>query len=311
MPPFTVAALYRFAPVADPAALRLHLLDLCGTQVRGTLLVAHEGINGTIAGPESAVARVIDGVRALPGFERLELKYSTAQAMPFHRMKVRVKAEIVTMGQPDIDPVEGVGTYVSPQAWNALIADPDTVGIDTRNDYEGEIGAFEGAIQPNTRTFREFADWFRAEGRALLDRPTPPKVAMYCTGGIRCEKATAFLKAEGVRDVHHLEGGILKYLETIPEPESLWRGDCFVFDERVAVGHGLKEGEHSLCRGCRMPVSPEARLSPLHVEGVCCERCHGARTDEQRASYAERQKQMEIAARLGIEHVGATQKRAD
>jgi UPF0176 protein len=306
--PFTVAALYRFAPVADPAALRMHLLDLCGTQVRGTLLVAHEGINGTIAGPEADVARVVDGVRVLPGFERLELKYSTAQAMPFHRMKVRVKAEIVTMGQPDIDPVEGVGTYVSPQDWNALIADPDTVVIDTRNDYEGEIGAFAGAVQPNTRTFREFADWFRTEGRALLDRPTPPKVAMYCTGGIRCEKATAFLKAEGVRDVHHLEGGILKYLETVPEPESLWRGECFVFDERVAVGHGLVEGEHSLCRACRMPVSPEGRRSPRYVEGVSCDRCWDDRDATQREGYAERQKQMEIARARGVAHVGAAQK---
>lgn len=306
--PFTVAALYRFAPVADPAALRLHLLDLCGTEVRGTLLVAHEGINGTIAGPEGAVARVIDGVRALPGFERLELKYSTAQAMPFHRMKVRVKAEIVTMGQPDIDPVEGVGTYVSAQDWNALIADPDTVIIDTRNDYEGEIGAFAGAVQPNTRTFREFADWFRTEGRALLDRPTPPKVAMYCTGGIRCEKATAFLKAEGVRDVHHLEGGILKYLETVPEPESLWRGECFVFDERVSVGHGLIEGDHSLCRACRMPVSAEGRRSPRYVEGVSCDRCHDSRDQVQREGYAERQKQMEIARARGVAHVGAAQK---
>ncbi len=304
--PFTVAALYRFAPVADPAALRLHLLDLCGSQVRGTLLVAHEGINGTIAGPQAAIARVIDGVRALPGFDRLELKYSTASAMPFHRMKVRVKAEIVTMGQPDIDPVEGVGTYVSPQDWNALIADPDTVVIDTRNDYEGEIGAFEGAVQPNTRTFREFADWFRTEGRALLDRPTPPKVAMYCTGGIRCEKATAFLKAEGVRDVHHLEGGILKYLETVPEPESLWRGECFVFDERVAVGHGLVEGEYSLCRACRMPVSPEGRLSTRYVEGVACDRCWDDRDATQREGYAERHKQVEIARARGVAHVGAT-----
>ncbi len=309
--PVCVAALYRFAPIADREAVRAHLLDLCGTEVRGTLLVAHEGLNGTIAGPEAAVARVVDGVRALPGFDRLELKYSTAEAMPFHRMKVRLKAEIVTMGVTDIDPVEGVGAYVSPQDWNALIADPDTILIDTRNDYEVEVGVFEGAIQPNTRTFREFPDWFRTEGRALLDRPNPPKVAMYCTGGIRCEKATAFLKAEGVEQVFHLEGGILKYLETIPEPESLWRGDCFVFDERVAVGHGLKQGDHSLCRGCRMPVSPEARLSPLYVEGVCCDRCHAARTDEQREGYAERQKQMEIAARLGIEHVGAGPKRAD
>jgi UPF0176 protein len=201
-----------------------------------------------------------------------------------------------------------VGAYVSPQDWNALIADPDTVLIDTRNDYEGEIGAFEGAVQPNTRTFREFADWFRTEGRALLDRPTPPKVAMYCTGGIRCEKATAFLKAEGVRDVPHLEGGILKYLETVPEPESLWRGECFVFDERVAVGHGLVEGEHTLCRGCRMPVSPEGRRSARYVEGVSCDRCWDSRDQVQREGYAERQKQMEIARARGVAHVGAAQK---
>lgn len=303
--PFTVAALYRFAPVADPAALRLHLLDLCGTQVRGTLLVAHEGINGTIAGPEADIARVIDGVRALPGFERLELKYSTASAMPFHRMKVRVKAEIVTMGQPDIDPVEGVGTYVSPQDWNALIADPDTVVIDTRNDYEGEIGAFAGAVQPNTRTFREFADWFRTEGRALLDRPTPPKVAMYCTGGIRCEKSTAFLKAEGVTDVHHLHGGVLRYLETVPQADSLWEGECFVFDERVAVGHNLTPGTHTLCRGCRMPVSEAGRASPNYLEGVCCDRCHGTRDEDRRAGYAERQRQMELARKRGRPHIGS------
>ena len=308
---FRVAALYRFARVPDPAGLRDALEALCGHEVRGTLLVAREGVNGTVAGPPQAIDRLVSGLLALPGFAGTDVKYSTAATMPFHRLKVRIKPEIVTLGLPDLDPATHAGTYVSPEDWNALIADPDTVIIDTRNDYEVEVGTFAGAIQPNTRTFREFPDWFRTEGRALLDRPNPPKVAMYCTGGIRCEKATAFLKAEGVEQVFHLEGGILKYLETIPEPESLWRGDCFVFDERVAVGHGLKEGDHSLCRGCRMPVSPEARLSPLHVEGVCCARCHDTRTDEQREGYAERQKQMEIAARLGIEHVGAAQKRAD
>lgn len=307
--PVCVAALYRFAPVPDREAVRARLLDLCGTEVRGTLLVAHEGLNGTIAGPEAAVARVVEGVRAMPGFDRLELKYSTAEVMPFHRMKVRLKTEIVTMGVADIDPVEGVGAYVAPADWNALIADPDTILIDTRNDYEVEVGTFEGAVQPNTRTFREFPDWFRREGRALLDRPNPPKVAMFCTGGIRCEKATAFLKAEGVEQVFHLEGGILKYLETIPEPESLWRGDCFVFDERVAVGHGLREGGHSLCRGCRMPVSPEGRRSSRYVEGVSCDRCHDTRDETRRAGYAERQRQMEIAETRGAIHVGAVLKR--
>lgn len=307
--PVRVAALYRFARIDDRQAVRDRLEALCRPEVRGTLLVAHEGLNGTIAGPPEAIERVLDGVRALPGFEQLDVKFSEAAALPFYRMKVRIKAEIVTMGEPDLDPATEAGTYVSPAEWNALIADPDTIVIDTRNDYEADVGAFEGAIQPNTRSFRDFPDWFRSEGRALLDKPrhgrNPPKVAMYCTGGIRCEKATAFLKAEGVQHVHHLEGGILRYLETTPEADSLWRGECFVFDERVAVGHGLAEGSHTLCRGCRMPVSEAGRASPRYVAGVCCERCHDDRSDEQRGRYLERARQMEIAAQRGIDHVGA------
>ena len=302
-----LAALYRFASVADPAALRDLLENLCGEDVRGTLLVAHEGVNGTIAGPGDAVARVIDGLTALPGFSGIDVKYSSAERMPFHRLKVRVKPEIVTLGLPDLEPAVNAGSYVEPQDWNALIADPDTIVIDTRNDYEGEVGAFVGAVQPNTRSFRDFPEWFRTEGRALLDRPNPPKVAMYCTGGIRCEKSTAFLKAEGVTDVFHLQGGILRYLETVPQAESLWKGECFVFDERVAVGHALAEGTHTLCRGCRMPVSPEGRASAHHVEGVCCERCHDARTEEQRQAALERDRQVRIAKRLGIAHIGAKQ----
>jgi UPF0176 protein len=211
-----VAALYRFATIADCEAVRDQLEALCRPEVRGTLLVAPEGLNGTIAGPEAAVDRVLDGIRALPGFAGLVVKFADAAAMPFHRLKVRIKPEIVTMGQPDLDPAVNAGTYVAPADWNALIREPGVVVIDTRNDYEAAVGAFEGAIQPNTRGFRDFPDWFRTEGRALLDGPNPPKVAMYCTGGIRCEKATAFLKAEGVQDVFHLEGGILRYLETTP-----------------------------------------------------------------------------------------------
>ena len=300
-----VAALYRFAPVPDPARLRDDLERLCGETVRGTLLVAHEGVNGTIAGPAEAIGRVVDGLTALPGFAGVDVKYSTADRMPFHRLKVRVKPEIVTLGLPDLQPAANAGTYVAPEDWNALIADPDVIVIDTRNAYEGEVGAFAGAIQPNTRSFRDFPEWFRTEGRALLDRPNPPRVAMYCTGGIRCEKSTAFLKAEGVTDVFHLQGGILRYLETVPEAESQWRGECFVFDERVAVGHGLAEGTHSLCRGCRMPVSPEGRTSPHFVEGVCCARCHDSRTEDQRQAALERDRQVRIADRLGIVHIGA------
>lgn len=310
--PFTVAALYRFAAVADPVALRERLEGLCGGEVRGTLLVAREGVNGTIAGPEAAIARVVEGLRAVPGFDGTEVKYSTAERMPFHRLKVRVKAEIVTLGLPDLEPATNAGTYVAPEDWNALIADPDTIVIDTRNDYEGEVGAFKGAVQPNTRAFRDFPEWFRTEGRALLATAAeatgrPPKVAMYCTGGIRCEKSTAFLKSEGVEEVFHLQGGILKYLETAPQASSLWEGECFVFDERVAVGHALVEGTHSLCRGCRMPVSPEGRASPDYVEGVCCARCHDTRTAEQRSGALERDRQVRIAERKGIAHIGAKQ----
>ena len=303
--PVRVAALYRFAAIPDCDAVRDRLDALCRPDVRGTLLVAPEGLNGTIAGPEEAVERVLAGIRALPGFASLEVKYAGAATPPFHRMKVRIKPEIVTMGQPGLDPAADAGTYVAPAEWNALIQDPDVVVIDTRNDYEAAVGAFEGAIQPNTSSFRDFPDWFRTEGRALCDRPDPPKVAMYCTGGIRCEKATAFLKAEGVREVFHLQGGILHYLEAIPEADSLWRGECFVFDERVAVGHALDPGTHTLCRGCRMPVSAEGRRSPNHVEGVSCDRCAETRTEADRARYLERAKQVGIAARRGVPHIGA------
>lgn len=304
--PFTVAALYRFALIEDCETVQALLEKACaGNAVRGTLLVAREGLNGTVAGSEAGVAAVIAAIRALPGFDRLELKFSTAATMPFHRLKVRIKSEIVTMGEAGLDPATDAGTYVSPQDWNALIADPATIVIDTRNDYEVAVGTFEGALQPNTKTFREFPDWVRGEGRALFEGPTPPRVAMYCTGGIRCEKATAFLKAEGIPDVHHLEGGILRYLEVVPEPESLWRGECFVFDERVAVGHGLEQGTHSLCRGCRMPVSADGRLSPLYVEGISCEACHEDRTEAQRRAYAERHRQVEIASRQGLAHIGS------
>ena len=303
-----VAALYRFAPVADCEAVRERLHGVCQAGgVRGTLLVAHEGLNGTVAGTEAAIDAVMGTIRSLAGFGELDVIYAWAANMPFHRMKVRIKREIVTMGQPDLDPARQAGVYVSPAEWNALIADPHTLVIDTRNDYEGEIGAFEGAVQPNTRSFRDFPEWFRTEGRALMAQRSARQVAMYCTGGIRCEKATAFLKAEGVENVHHLEGGVLRYLETVDEADSLWRGECFVFDERVAVGHGLAQGSHALCRGCRMPVSEAGRRSPYFTEGVCCDRCHDARNADQRLRYAERQRQIEIARARGVNHIGASQ----
>jgi UPF0176 protein len=297
-----VAALYRFATFEDPAALQAPLAKLCcGLGVKGTLLLAREGINGTIAGRPAAIEAVLTHIRGLPGCADLDVKCAEAAEQPFYRMKVRVKAEIVTLGQPQVDAARDAGTYVEPQDWNALISDPEVVVVDTRNDYEVAVGSFEGAQDPATRTFKDFPAWFAANRAALQGRT----VAMFCTGGIRCEKATAYLKSEGIEDVRHLKGGVLRYLETVPAQESLWRGECFVFDERVAVGHGLTPGGHVLCRGCRMPVGPEAQASPLFVEGVSCPRCHDVRSPERKARYLERQRQMELAARAGRAHVGA------
>ena len=251
-----VAALYQFARFADPVALREPLLALCAAGgVKGTLLLADEGINGTIAGPREGVDAVVAHVRGLPGCAGVDVKYSSALTMPFGRMKVRMKREIVSMGVPGTDPLSIVGTYVQPQDWNALIADPETIVIDTRNDYEVAVGTFRRAIDPKTRTFREFPDWFRSERERLLGTGKAPKVAMFCTGGIRCEKSTAFLKSEGVEEVYHLKGGILNYLEKVPAEQSLWEGECFVFDERVSIGHGLALGSHTLCRDCGCPES--------------------------------------------------------
>lgn len=240
--PLTVAALYRFARFADPAALRAPLLELAEAHgIRGTLILAREGINGTIAGSADGIAAIIAHIRALPGCADLDVKYSTATEMPFGRLKVRLKREIVTMGQPDIDPLASVGAYVASHDWNALISDLETIVIDTRNDYEVAVGTFAGAINPQTRSFREFPAWFRRERERLLGKGKQPKVAMFCTGGIRCEKASSYLLSRGFKNVFHLKGGILKYLETIPEGESRWKGDCFVFDQRIALGHGLAE----------------------------------------------------------------------
>jgi len=303
--PICVAALYQFTPFDDLEAVRTPLARLCAEQnVRGTILVAHEGINGTVAGSDAAIDAVLAHIRTLSGCSAIEVKTSRAPKMPFLRMKVRIKKEIVTMGQPDLDPVGDVGTYVAPQDWNSLIEDPDTVVIDTRNDYEVCIGTFKGAIDPATRSFREFPQWFRNKRAEFEAEGKMPKIAMFCTGGIRCEKSTAFLKREGVDEVYHLKGGILKYLETIPEEESRWEGECFVFDERVSVKHGLEVGSHTLCRACRNPIGPEDLKSDLFEDGISCPNCYNTRTDEQRARYAERQKQAELAKQRGEQHIG-------
>lgn len=235
---FTVAALYRFASFDDPAALRQPLIDLCvAHDIKGTLLLAREGINGTIAGSETGIAAVIAHIRALPDCSALDVKYSTAADMPFQRMKVRLKKEIVTLKVPGLDPARSAAPTIDPADWNALVDDPDTVLIDTRNAFEVGYGSFAGAVDPGTKSFGDFPDWWRANA----DRFAGKRVAMFCTGGIRCEKSTAFLRHEGVEDVVHLKGGILAYLEQVPEADSRWHGSCFVFDERVSVGHGLVE----------------------------------------------------------------------
>ena len=297
-----VSAFYHFTRFDDPSALREPLAAaLREHELRGTVLLAGEGVNGTIAGSRSGIDAAMATLRALPGCLALEHKESTAETMPFYRLKVRLKKEIVALGVPDIDPVREVGTYVDPLDWNDLIADPDVVVIDTRNDYEVEIGSFDGAINPKTPTFRDFPKWFEDHRTELESK----KVAMFCTGGIRCEKATSFLKHHGVEDVYHLKGGILKYLEAVPETESRWRGECFVFDHRVAVGHGLEIGEHELCHACRRPLSKADRDSASYVAGVSCGYCIDERSEEQRKRYAERQAQVEMAENRGEAHVGA------
>lgn len=299
--PVRVDALYRFARLDDPHALRGPLLEIARAGgVRGTLLLASEGVNGTVAGAPEALDRLLAPIRALTG-GALSLKHSWAGASPFHRLKVKVKREIVTMGEP-VDPLTEAGSYVAPAEWNALIDDPATLVIDTRNAYEVRVGSFAGAVDPGTARFADFPAWFRANRDTLLAGKT--RVAMFCTGGIRCEKSTALLKREGVEQVHHLDGGILRYLEEVPAAESRWSGECFVFDQRVAVGHGLTPGTHLLCHACRMPVSPADRASPLYVEGVSCPACHDSRDDAQRAGYAERHRQQRLAESRGEEHVG-------
>ena len=287
-----VAAFYRFVSLPDFEDLREPLRAVAeAAGVKGSILLAAEGINGTIAGPEAGVRTVLAHLRADPRLAELEAKESWAEDMPFRRLKVRLKREIVTLGVPGIDPNQEVGTYVDPEAWNDLIRQPDVVLIDARNDYEVAIGTFEGAINPETASFRELPDWLEEQDE-LADKP---RVAMFCTGGIRCEKSTALLKARGFEEVYHLNGGILKYLETIPEEDSRWQGECYVFDERVSVKHGLVPGSYRLCRACGDPISDADMESPLFEQGVSCPGCHDRYTDADRERFRTRQRQLDAA----------------
>ncbi len=302
MSQFVIAALYKFTALPDYEALREPLLAHCQQAgIKGTLLLASEGVNGTIAGSREGIDSVLAYLKQDDRLKDLSHKESFDDEMPFYRMKVKLKKEIVTMGVEGIDPRQVVGTYVSPKDWNQLIADPDVVVVDTRNDYEFELGTFKGALNPNTKTFREFPQYVADN----LDPAKHKKVAMFCTGGIRCEKSTAYMKEQGFEEVYHLHGGILQYLEDVPSEESLWQGECFVFDNRVSVDHGLNPGTYELCHGCREPITQADKASDLYIEGVACPRCHDRQTPEQRARFLERQKQMELARQRQELHIGA------
>lgn len=302
MADFLTAALYKFVELSDFANLRAPLLACCeANQVVGTILLAEEGINGTIAGAPENVYAVLAFLRSDARFADLVHKESRSPKPPFYRLKVRLKREIVTLGVPDINPNQMAGQYVKSEEWNKLLDDPDVVVVDVRNDYEVSIGTFKGAINPQTKSFSELPEWVEQE-TALHHKP---KVAMFCTGGIRCEKSTAFLRKVGFDEVYHLEGGILKYLETVPEAESRWEGECFVFDERVTVGHGLKPGDYELCRGCGHPISQEDMASELFVMGVSCPHCYGTKTEAQKQGLSERQRQVELANSRNQKHIGA------
>lgn len=293
---YTIAALYHFTRFNAPEALKPALLEAClAHDVKGTLLLAGEGVNGTIAGPRAGIDAVLSHLRGLPGCSGLEWKEAESDVPPFPRMKVRIKREIVTMGQPDVDPTRAVGNYVAPSDWNALIQSPDVAVIDTRNDYEVAIGTFDGAVDPQTKSFGEFPEWWEQNKHRFHNK----KIAMFCTGGIRCEKSTNYLMGQGVEDVYHLKGGILKYLEEVPQEESTWHGDCFVFDARVSVGHGLQEGPHVLCHGCRQPILPEDMHRPEYEQGVSCHNCFDETSDWDKDRFRERQKQIRLAEARG------------
>ncbi len=301
-----IAALYKFVTLDDYEDLRQPILDVCLTHdVKGTLLLAQEGLNGTIAGSRAGVEAVLAYLRQDWRLQDLVHKESfmtpsESEPLPFYRMKVKLKKEIVTLGLPDIDPTEMVGRYVPPRAWNQLISDPEVLLVDTRNDYEYSVGTFKGAINPETFSFRDFPEYVQEH----LDPNQHKKVAMFCTGGIRCEKATSYLRGLGFDEVYHLQGGILKYLEEIPAEESLWEGECFVFDNRVTVNHDLQPGQYEMCFACKMPISSEEMASPHYEEGISCPHCYDKHTAVQKASFTERQKQVELARQRGEQHIG-------
>ena len=302
LPQIVVSALYHFVRLDDYQSLRQPLYDfMIDHEIRGTLLLASEGINGTVAGSNKAIEKLHGWLRADGRLKDLRTKESYHNTMPFYRTRVKLKKEIVTMGIQGIDPNQVVGSYVKPEDWNALLADPDVLLVDTRNDYEVAIGTFKNAINPETETFRQFPDYVKSN----LNPGKHKKVAMFCTGGIRCEKSTAYLKEQGFEEVYHLQGGILKYLETVPEADSMWQGECFVFDNRVSVNHNLEKGAYDQCHACRLPITEEDKQSDKYIQGVSCPSCYDNKTEKQHNRFAERERQVQLAKSRGEAHIGS------
>jgi UPF0176 protein len=302
MPTIVVCALYKFIELPDFETLRQPLFDVMESNgIKGTLLLANEGINGTVAGSRAAIDTLLAWLKNDPRLAEIDSKESYTDEPPFLRTKVKLKTEIVTMGVEGIDPMRVVGTYVDPKDWNQLISDPEVLLIDTRNDYEYQVGTFVNAINPSTESFREFPQYVKEH----LDPIKHKKVAMFCTGGIRCEKSTTYLKEQGFDEVYHLKGGILKYLEDVPPQETLWQGECFVFDERVTVNHHLEKGNYDQCHACRMPITEADKTSPTYEQGVSCPHCYDKKSQEQKLRFAEREKQMALAKRRGEIHIGS------
>lgn len=298
---YTIAAFYQFVDHHDPEALKLELEDFCaGREFRGTILLANEGINGTIAASETDIQDFFAFLRTKPGLETLHYKRAEASKWPFHRFKIKVKAEIVTLGTPEVNPARKTGVHVKPQEWNALIQDPDTITIDTRNDFEVDLGTFAGACDPRTTSFQEFRDYVATE----LADAKEKKIAMFCTGGIRCEKASAYMLEQGFENVYQLDGGILQYLDDVPAEESTWQGECFVFDQRVTVDHDLQPGQSDVCHGCWQPIAPGGTESPKYELGISCDRCFEALTEKKRARLLERQRQLHLAQQREQRHLG-------
>ena len=299
---YVTCALYKFVALPNYGSIRHPLLKvMTDNQVYGTLLLAAEGINGTISGTRENIDSVLHWIGQQPGLENIDTQESFDDEIPFYRIKVKLKKEIVTMGVEGIDPRQVVGTYVKPEDWNELISDPDVLVVDTRNDYEVQIGTFKNAIDPKTTSFREFPEWANNN----IDRTSNKKIAMFCTGGIRCEKSTAYMKEQGFDQVYHLEGGILKYLEKVPKDQSLWQGECFVFDNRVAVDQDLKRGSYDQCHACRMPITEQEKNLDSYQEGLSCHHCYGILSEEQKQRFAQRQKQVQLAKARGEEHIGS------